>query len=336
MKYIISLSLCLSGTFALVSAASIPATIQLPKNNTFSEALPANNASTLTAITPPAGFAMRYTWDRSVSLRWIEEYVNTIEAMIRCARTPWDGFIVTSRGEISSPDFRSRLEVGVLRAQLQTKHLVSGLYEAGITIAASEDHGTRDFKLYAGIVLDNRPIGWLLYDIKRPRLDRAATNSTVRLNGSDLSHDLSTNPPEEQSPDSDSPTPLSTRRSGWVSDLADPKFKIYYESNGQSLTPSCVWTAFLDGFATAAQHDNDGSDADISARSSDRSVSINVHGDADAASFTWGNVKTTLKVIWREVVIGYRKGPDRQLWEDMTFLIYYEGKRVGEGYIVLL
>ena len=96
-----------------------------------------------------------------------------------------------------------------------------------------------------------------------------------------------------------------------------------------------MFTAFTDGIATAAQHRNDETGASLRAFSADRAVMIVIRRDAEEEeTLSWGRVKNALKVIWREIVIGYNARGGGPVWEDFIFSIYYDGERIGEGYIV--
>lgn len=332
MKFNIFLSSFLSGSVALVSAASVLAGVQLLKNDTFSGVLPPINASSLAMIKPPEGFQLSITWDARVKLSWYEDYVNTMEAMIAYAKQPWNGFAGQLPNIISSPWFDSKLEIGRIRSELQIKHIIAALYATGVTIGARR--GPDTFKLNAKIILHGRQVGWLLYSLKRLNPDGYTINNTVLLGGGYSNNTLSTSISEQSSnPLVALHSGLSVRRSGWVTDRSDSNFKVHFQCEGTSISASRVFTAFLDGLATAAQHDNDETGAEMLVHSVENHVSIVMYKDPGAATFTWGDLKSALALIWREIVVGYQ-GSEGSSWEDMNFGIFYKKKKIGEGYMI--
>lgn len=267
---------------------------------------------------------MRFTWDHNVPLRWFEVFVNTIEAMLVIAKSPWNDFVPKTIEDSTSPNFVSRIQVGQLRDGLQAKHIISALYEVGLAMAATHAKDT----LYAGIVVNGRPIAFLRYGLKRTQLGVVPFNTTEVRAGNYAAKSLSASPSEQLSNSS----ALSARRSGTVVNPEDPRFEVTFEFDGTPAKESAVCVAFMDAIATAAQYDNEQPGGEITAWSSGREVSIIMHKDPSAATFTWGDVKTALAVIWREIIIGYNieGGP---VWEDVTFLISYEGRTIGGGFI---
>ena len=268
---------------------------------------------------------MRLTWDHSKPLAWFEVFVNTIKAMPKTTRLPWNGLFSGTLEDVTALDFDSLIQIRRIRENLQVKHAVSALYETGLAMAATsaKDH------LFAGIVVNDRPIGFLLYGIKRSQLGDGALNGTNLLGGNHATQNISTSPSEL----STNSSALATRRSGTVKDPGDPKFEIDYEFQGTPVSNGAVFAAFVDATATAAQYDDELPGGELAALSPDDTVSIIMRRDKDTATFTWRIVKSALAVIWRQIIIRYLPGPD-PVWEDLDFLIYYDGSRIGEGFIV--
>ena len=188
-------------------------------------------------------------------------------------------------------------------------------------------------QLYAGIVVDGRPIGWIRYELKRPRLEDAPVNSTFLIDGSYSTRSLSTSLPNH-SPNSSvsSASGLSVPRSGTVTDSDDPNFKVTYQFEGAKVESAAMFTAFVDAIATTARHGNDEIGGSVNSYSADRRMAINLFRDVECATFTWGDLKSALALIWRKVIIDYG-GPMEPRWEDMTIVILYGDKIIGGGYI---
>ncbi len=260
-----------------------------------------------------------------------EVFINTIETMMVVAQYPRDKSVAAGSQDYTLRSFSSQLVVGSFRRyELQIKHIISALYLTGYAMASTT---TRD-QLIATILMNDRAIGFLRYELKELSQEDVPVNSTFLIDGSYSTKDASTSL-SRQSPTSsfNSTGGLSFPRSGTVKDQSDPKFTIYYEFQGPKIPEARMFTAFTDGVATAAQHGNDETGARLVAFSADRAVSIVIRRDVERVTLSWGRVKNALKVIWREIVIGYARleGP---IWEDFIFQIYYDGERIGEGYIV--
>ena len=263
-----------------------------------------------------------------MSLSWFEVFANTIEAMIRTAKAPWNAY-VEPEGDSTSQAFKSRIRLGQLRGPLQCKHIVSALYKIGLAMAATFHKD----QLYAGIVVDGRPIGWIRYELKSPRLEDVPVNSTFFIDGSYSTRSLSTSLPNHSPKSSvSSASGLSVPRSGTVTDPDDPKFSVTYEFEGANVGSAAMFTAFADAIATTARYGNDEIGGSIISYSADRRMAIHLFRDVTSATFTWGDVKSALALIWRKVIIG-SGGSTEPRWEDMTIVILYGDKIIGGGYI---
>ncbi len=268
---------------------------------------------------------MRFTWDHNVPLQWFEVFVNTIDGLLGFSRFDWDSLLVNAPTIITSPDFWSRMTIRPLQNELRVKHVISALYETGFAMATSQRS-----KLYAGLVVNNRPIGFILYESTPPQLEGGASNGTDLLSGNDnaiqtLSTTLSKN-------SSSTSSALSARRSGTAKLPEDPRFEVYYEFQGRPIPQAAVFAAFVEAIATAAQHDDDLIGGELYAQSPDHEGSLIMRRDPSTATFTWGDVKNALGVLWRQVIINY-DNPATAQWEDTLFLIYYKGRVIGDGSI---
>lgn len=268
---------------------------------------------------------MRFTWDHNVPLRWFEVFVNTIEGLLGYCHFDWDGLLANTPTTSTSPFFRSRMTIRPLHDELRVKYTISALYKTGFAMAT-----TQRSKLYAGIVVNNRPIGFILYELKPPRLEDGAFNGTDLLSGNDNAiQTLSTTLSKKSSSTSSA---LSARRSGTAKLPRDHRFEVYYEFEGTPVPQAAIFAAFVEAIATAAQHDDDLPGGELFARSPDHVGSVVMRRDARIATFTWGDVKNALDVLWRQIIINYAN-PEEAAWEDMAFLISYNGGAIGEGFV---
>ena len=209
---------------------------------------------------------------------------------------------------------------------LQLKYAVSAVYEIGLTMATT---AAKD-KLHAEIIFKNRPIGFIQYDFKPPQLEDGAFNGTDLLGGKNNAiQTLSTIP---SAPPSSTSSTLSARRSGTAKNPQDPRFEIYYEFLGKPVNKSALFAAFVEAIAAAARHDDNLPGGELYARSPDLRVSIFMRRGARTATFTWGDVKNALAILWRQIIVNYAT-PHGAAWEDVMFLISYKGRAIGEGFI---
>ena len=287
----------------------------------------ATSASSLTL--PPAlpGFRVTFSWTASVSLSWVEEYVNTMDVVARFAQDPWESLLLTPmQQEVSSSNFKSMLQIDIGSREVWNKYLLAALYKAGFYFA---DPQRGKHNLYVWIYIGNYQAGKLVYDLKG--VDSDAANSTYLLIDSDLAKKISTSPSERLSdPTLASTSGLSARRSGWASDPDDQRLRIHYEFQGRSLSPVNVFTTFLDAMVTAAQYDGNEPGARLTALSASRQVSMRV----SSILLTWTDLKKALMVLWKFVVVNYKE-PDLMIWEDLNFTIYDGDTFLGQGAVAM-
>ena len=245
-----------------------------------------------------------------------------MEVVARFAQEPWDALLIPIQQEVSSPRFQSMLQIYIKAPEIRTKYLLAALYKAGFSIAGPQHD---QHNLYVWIRVGNYQVGRLLYDLKGVEGD--AANRTYLSMDSNLTKIISTNPSEQLSDPAIAFTNgLSARRSGWASDPDNQRLRIHYEFQGRQLSPSNVFTTFLDAMVTAAQHDGNEAGARLTAFSAERHVSMRV----SSILLTWTDLKKALMVLWRFVVVNYAN-PDLMVWEDIDFTIYDGDTFLGQG-----
>ena len=286
----------------------------------------ATSASSLALIPSLPGFRVTFSWTASVSLRWVEEYVNTMEAVARFAQDPWEGLLTQMQQEFSNSSFKSLLQIEIGPREVRNKYLLAALYKAGLYFADPQ-HGKHN--LYVWIHVGNYQVGSLVYNLKGAPSD--AANSTYQLTDSDLTKGTSTSPSERLSdPTLASTSGLSAQRSGWASDPDDPRLRVHYEFQDRYLSPVSAFTTFLDAMVTAAQHDGTEPGARLTAFSADRHVSMRV----TSILLTWTDLKKALMVLWRFVLVNYKE-LDLMVFADIDFTIYDGDTFLGQGAVAM-
>ena len=250
-----------------------------------------------------------------------------MEVVARFAQDPWDALVTPMQQKVSSPRFRSLLYIETGPREFRNKYLLAALYKAGLSVA---DPHRGQHNLNVWIYVGNFQVGRLLYDLKGVEGD--AANSTYLLIDSNLTKITSTSPSEQVSdPVAASTIGLSARRSGWVNDPDDQRLRIHYELQGTQLSPTNVFTTFLDAMVTAAQHDGNEPGARLTAFSANRHVSMRVW----SILLTWTDLKKALMVLWQYVIVNYAN-PDLMIWEDVDFTMYEGDTFLGQGEITVI
>ena len=245
-----------------------------------------------------------------------------MEVVARFAQDPWEALLIPMQQEFSSPRFQSLLQIYIKFPEFRNKYLLAALYKAGLSIAGPQ-HGQHN--LYVWIRVGNYQVARLLYDLKGVEGD--AVNGTYLSVDSNLTKIISTSPSEQLSDPAIAYTSgFSARRSGWASDPDDQRLRIHYEFQGRDLSPTNVFTTFLDAMVTAAQHDGNEPGARLTAFSADRHVSMRV----SSILLTWTDLKKALMVLWQFVVVNY-VNPDLMIWEDIDFTIFDGDTFLGQG-----
>ena len=246
-----------------------------------------------------------------------------MEAVARFAQDPWESIVIAKQQEVSSPHFKSLLQIDTGTYAMRNKYLLEALYKVGRSFAEPM-RGLH--KLYVWIFVGNHQVGRLLYDLKG--VEGGAANRTYLPMDSNLTKMISTSPSEQVSdPAVASTSGLSSRRSGWASDPENPRLSIHYEFQGRDMAPTNVFTTFLDAMVTAAQYDGNEDGARLTAFSADERVSMRV----SSILLTWTDLKKALMVLWRFVIVNY-VNPDLMIWEDLIFTIYDEDTLfLGQG-----
>lgn len=190
-------------------------------------------------------------------------------------------------------------------SRLQVRYAILGLYKAGVTIAQDSQFHELDAALYMG----EEEVGCIELQPKALNSGSLVLNSSYANGTTTLMAD-----------------------SGKVWDPDDGHFAITYSYDGVRVKAQDIFTAIIDSFAIAAEHDNTDADAYIPAArsaSGDTVLSTWTVGEGGNAEMTWARLKKALTIIWDLLIIG-RRG-QRSRFEGLMFGLEYEGKGIGAG-----
>ncbi|KAL8829069.1 MAG: hypothetical protein Q9191_002231 [Dirinaria sp. TL-2023a] len=120
-----------------------------------------------------------------------------------------------------------------------------------------------------------------------------------------------------------------------------PDLTISYQFDGPPLNAGQVLTAFLKSMIFCSEHDNEALGVDMTAFSVDRLIRLRMTGEWRATELdqlTWNRARFALRVLWTSIIMdfdvssgGRFSGEPR--FETMSYLILYQGQRIGQGWI---
>ena len=245
-----------------------------------------------------------------------------IDLLFAASLHPWKASIAGIPTEFQFAQWSPVLRIGQFNGDLQTQHLVSALFKVGRTLAGVETLHA----LYAGIIVNNRVLGFVQYKTKTPQLgSNGSLNDTDIFARKYILTNFTTGATDSSS------NSLSRRSSQTVVYPEDPRFEMTFELHSTHISPGQMFTAFVDAIAITAQYESDDTGHLLAAYSADRLVSILMRG---GESFAWGNVKVALKMLWRQAILGFLL-PRGQLFEDTSFVLRFDGGTVAEGEIIV-
>lgn len=256
---------------------------------------------------------------KDVILRPIEVYVNAVEMMAFLSKMGWNNYIKHSTG-ISGDHFLTEAAMfptlpGDDEASwLPAKYAISGLYQAGVEIAVTQNFKQSEVGLYFKDAKgDEKKYGYLAFRPKKP-FQRLLADSVVETNLTETSYrndNLAT-----------------SRQQGNIIDPTDKKFYITYEWHGNKLKSQELFVAFLNALSIASTHDNADTEASVpNAPSAGWEITLStwlVDGP-NAAEMTWARLKRALQLIWGVAILGVPK----PRFEDLSFELWYDAKGRG-------
>lgn len=272
------------------------------------------SVSALAAPAPPLGFEVDIYYDTTQVLNPLGVYLCAVDFMYLYAQSGWykqisGGFTVWVAGFNVEIDIEnSQGPQGSL--QLQTNHVVLGLYDTITDVAAH----SRFCKVLVTLSLHRRQIGSLVIEEKTPQ-------------GSGKGEAVAANPALGTV---SSPSNAVTYPSGEITDRDDISFSISYTYSGTNINSRDIILAVLDALATAAQ-----SAPGTPFRSLDaKSVSgicllsmLQVENPLFKVNYSY--VTKALRTIILDIMVPLRK------FGEMTVQLNWEAVKMAEGSIRL-
>ncbi len=263
---------------------------------------------------PPPGFSVHLEFNSSVQLKPIQVYINVIELVSRLSNLPWT---VTLPGSIrmTSTDASTVLTLSPYPpfgdSSLRVQYAILGLYQAGVAIALENQF----YQLNASLYMNDRKVGWFEF--------------------------LPSGSPLHESSNLDHRLPLSfdyandtnaRAESGKITDPEDRNSVITYEWDGVRIKSQDIFTALLNGFAIAAEHNNPDLNAYVpAARSTSGDIILSTWtvGGVEDPYMTWARLKKAFIMLWQALIIG-RQG-QKPRFEGFSFGLEYDEKEIGAG-----
>ena len=264
-------------------------------------------------------------------------YDNAISIIAGVALLPYDDEPL-SDPEIVDPHYHEELIISRLGASdrtggLRFKHIVQAIYEAGNALAAIPrtrlGHVPR---LYAGLFLQNRPIGLMRWQHERSGVAGEA-NSSMGLsthinptNSLNLFYDVNLKNAQRLE-DGFEPAGVGDRGSTGIIPLPrEPRYEITYHVLKQDVHLTQTFTAFLNVFAEAAPNDYEAVGAFVNGVSVSGEIAVNMHGTTTPSRLTWIKLVETFGILWRQVIRAHN-------YYELDWELSYDGVKIGEGFL---
>ena len=204
-----------------------------------------------------------------------------------------------------------------IAGQLQIKHAVQALYEAGNAVAViPETRQNYVPRLYAGLFFENRQIGFMKWQPIPTSIAGEANNTLSPI-------DAATSTSALRLFHIDKPTGLRDD-TGVLVDKNDSRFKVKYMLFDRPASLRETFTAFLDAMAIAAPKEATKAGAFVNAVSVSGVVALNMHGTGYHSLLSWKLIVRTLLLLWEH----------GDFANEIDFEMAYDGIRIGEGFIL--
>ena len=269
------------------------------------------SSSSLTIPDPIPGFEARLLFDREPSLqRWMV-LDTVVETMKYMALKSWDEALSEA---VTMRSFSEMLVISPWpqgASSLLVKHAVVALYKAGTALAeiAIEKRGAVP-RLYAGLFLQNQPIGYLKWMHGSSSLGSEVNSNLSLIDASNSTAAL-------QVAHSNQPAVKGSRKMRYPD---DSKFVATYELGDRQAALPDIFSALVEAFADAAPHENSAVGAYANGISISGNVAVNVHG---RDTLSWENLVRALFVLWTIIAQNHLV--------DIDFTFAYDGVFLGEG-----
>ena len=132
---------------------------------------------------------------------------------------------------------------------------------------------------------------------------------------------------------------LGEADSGDVRSRDDPDLVIYYHFQRRAVAPGQMLTSFLKAMIFCSENDDEVRGVSITAFSADRYIRLRMDSVVTLGpeGLDWRRARYAMRVLWKRVVMNYdertKRFTDRPRFESFSFLVQYQGVRIGEGWV---
>ena len=271
----------------------------------------------LTTPTPPPGFSISIKFNETHPLKPAAVYINAIELMYKLAQYSWDVPIID---QLEYSD--RRYDVLILSSpeqgpspvkqpsQLQNCHVIIALYEVLLTMAARAIF----CELFVDLLVNEKQVGnmnifqWGGFD------GDGHADDILTLTTSNSTEYIS----------------VLNGESGEIVDPDNNNFKISYAFYGQHINSQEIFTATLDGLATAAEFNRESKCDVIYATSVLKTCAFSITKNIglQASQLSYAQVTAALRLLTVGVML------ERKMFGEMEFALEFGGIQVGEGNVL--
>ena len=260
----------------------------------------------------PIGFEADIRYDTTKTLNPLGVYLSAIDFMYQFAQIGWhkelDGGL-----RVWAEGFDVEVNIRALRGPqnplaLQTVHIVFGLYETIVDVAAQ----SRFCDVVTTLWLHRRRLGYLRIEKRMPEKLTSGTDDT----------NLTVVKAFPQSND-------GTYPSGQFIDPDDPEFSIHYTFSGARIDSKSIFLAILGGLAASAQYSPDRGFRSLHTISPSADCVIDIIEIDASFEVNYSFVTKALRMMITDIIVPLRK------FEEVTFQLKWLASTIAEGSIKL-
>lgn len=296
------------------------------------------SSTNLTAPDPPPGMVMKYIDWRHVLFPYTQMWNNALEVMYYFAEHNPDGFI-DGPFSMTSPRFRTEImfDTQPWPGKLSYSYAAQALYKMGTRMALEKAY----FLQWGKIYIDGSQYGILKFQqisAGNQKNKLISGSEPLTSNNSTVNGTLEMVVPYDAAVIESNYSAITDPRDfGKIYDFQDKNLVISFEFTGNPIKGSEVFMCFLDGLATAADHDSREVTASINSYSGTFDTWLHVlHLDSPRyyqRGLNWGTLARVLIIVWEQLIMGNSPGRRGQppRYEGLEFEIFYYGEKIGAG-----
>ena len=298
----------------------------------------------LHAPTPRPGFRITHHWYPDIQLaapevwHWLFMFQSMLAA--HDAQQPVPHFL-----RFTSADFSAAIGVTVANPQLTFGDTVWGLYEAGVLMSRRDAPVLLmpDRMPGLGIRVQMPLLGTVGFIKIEPRslLWGGVPPTATKNNNNDATRKRPAVTTERlrgrEEVGASNESAVVALDSGDVRSSEDEYLVVHYNFDRYELAPARMLTAFLRTMTFCSEHDDGELGASMVAFSADGYVRLSMDGvqaGPGARQLSWRKARLALRTMWPQVVMGFGgRYPESPRWEAFSFVVEYQGVRIGQGWI---